>query len=58
VKKFKITAPYCRGPSTGLCAVRTEDGEVQTSPADVERKVSSYFEAFFHGHHKEVLYSV
>ncbi len=40
-----------RGPSTGLCAVRTEAGEVLTSPEAVEREVSSYFEALFQGRH-------
>ncbi len=38
-----------RGPSTGLCSVRTEAGEVLTSPEAVEREVSSYFEALFQG---------
>ncbi len=39
------------GPSTGLCAVRTRDRRVLTSPADVEREVSTYFEALFQGRH-------
>ena len=39
------------GPSTGLCAVRTEDGTVLTAPADVEAEVSRFFEALFHGRH-------
>ena len=40
-----------RGPSTGLCAVRTEAGLVLSSPEAVEREVSSYFEALFQGRH-------
>jgi hypothetical protein len=40
-----------RGPSTGLCAVRTEAGEVLTSSEAVEREITSYFEALFQGRH-------
>jgi hypothetical protein len=48
---FHQQAESRRGPSTGLCSVRTADGQVLTSPADVEREVSTYFEALFQGRH-------
>jgi hypothetical protein len=39
------------GPAAGLHAVKTADGAILDAPADVEREVSAYFEALFHGRH-------
>jgi len=40
------------GPSTGLCAIKTKDGVILSSPEEVKREVSSFFQTLFHGHHE------
>ena len=49
---FQAAMEGRHGPSPGLTAIRTADGQILREPDAVQQEILSYFEALFQGRHQ------